>query len=94
VETPYKQLSFDERRIEMRHVVMLSVLVVVLLAGCEYDAPLTTEHSIAVDSSVVDLWEIVGRDLKTTDELREAFLKHKDNKDLFKDSLVFRRIEK
>ena len=38
--------------------------------------------------------DLVDRDLKTTEELRKAFLKYKDNKDLFKDALLFRKIGK
>lgn len=170
----------------MKYAMMLSVLVALLLSSCEYESPLTTEHNIAVDSSVIGLWEpipgegekpkqdermmilkysdteylihqysigkdglyyraypikidgvscvqiqvigtnegppkneekelfhvvsyqlmdgkleirsmntdLIDDDLKTTDELREAFLKHKDNKDLFKYPGVFRKIKK
>jgi len=38
--------------------------------------------------------DLVDDDLKTTDGLRKAFLKHKDNKELFKDPGVFRKIKK
>jgi hypothetical protein len=37
--------------------------------------------------------DLVNDDLKTTDELRKAFLKHKDSKDLFKNPGVFRKKE-
>ena len=32
---------------------------VLLFCGCEYETPLTEEHSIAVDSSVLGLWEVI-----------------------------------
>ena len=38
--------------------------------------------------------DLVDKDLKTTDGLRKAFLKHEDNKDLFKDPGFFRKIKK
>jgi len=162
---------------------MLFAIVGFLVAGCEYESPLTTEHNIAIDSAVLGLWEelkpdegvepkedeqmmilkysdteylihyptgkngiyyrgypikiggiscvqlqiigtddgppkkdetelfhvvsyqltdgqleiktldtdLVNDDLKTTEELHKAFLKHKENKDLFKDPGVFRK---
>ncbi len=36
---------------------MLPVLLALLLIGCEYDSPLTKEHSVSVDSAVLGLWE-------------------------------------
>jgi hypothetical protein len=38
--------------------------------------------------------DLVDDNLKTSDELRKGFLKHKDNKELFKDPGVFRKIKK
>ncbi|MCD4721887.1 MAG: hypothetical protein K8S13_18810 [Desulfobacula sp.] len=38
--------------------------------------------------------DLVDDSLKTTDGLREAFLKHKENKELFNDPGVFRKIKK
>lgn len=32
---------------------------VLLFCGCEYEAPLTEDHPIAVDSSVLGLWEFI-----------------------------------
>ena len=32
---------------------------VLIFCGCEYEAPLTKEHSVAVDSSVLGLWELI-----------------------------------
>jgi len=169
----------------MNKCVMPVLVLILLIVGCEYESPLTTEHTVAVDSAVIGLWEplpnegskaeedermmilkysnteflihypigedgfyyraypiklggvscvqiqvigtyegplkmdetklfhvvsyqltdgkleirtlntdLVDTDLKTTDELREAFLKHKDNKDLFDNPETFRRIER
>ena len=161
----------------------LFAIVGLLVAGCVYESPFTTEHNIAIDSAVLGLWEelkpdkgvepkedeqmmilkysdteylihyptgkdgiyyrgypikiggiscvqlqiigtddgppkkdetelfhvvsyqltdgqleiktldtdLVNDDLKTTEELHKAFLKHKENKDLFKDPGVFRK---
>jgi hypothetical protein len=164
---------------------MLPVVVLLFLAGCKYEAPLTEEHSISIDQSVLGLWELVPEkgeqpdqnermmilkyteteylihypigkdgmyfrgypikvggvpcvqiqiigtaegnldkdnkelfqvvsyqlsnseliiktlntnlvddDLKDSEALKKAFLKHKDDKDLFKDPGKFRKIEK
>ena len=177
-------LVCKKEAIRMRRMMVLLAASVWLFAGCEYIAPLTDEHSIAVDSSVLGLWELIpeegketkqdermmilkyseteylihypagegglyyraypikikdvscvqlqvigsedglpekdetelfhvasyrlvdGRleiktlntdlvkdDLKTTNALREAFIKHKDNKDLFKYPEVFKKAE-
>jgi hypothetical protein len=40
-----------------KHALMLSVLAALLLAGCQYESPLTKEHSISVGSAVLGLWE-------------------------------------
>ena len=53
-----KLVIFDERRTEMKRVVML-VLVALFIVGCEYESPLTKEHSISVDFAVLGLWELV-----------------------------------
>lgn len=170
----------------MKYIMMMFAIAILLLVGCEYEAPLTKEHNIAVDPAVLGVWEpiqlkddkakndermiiikysateylihyppggsdeayyrgysikiggvscvqlqIIGTDegplrkdekglflvvsyrlidgqleikllntdlvddsLKTTDGLREAFLKHKEDKELFKDPGVFRKINK
>ena len=38
---------------------MLLTVAVLLLAGCEYESPLTKEHNIAVDSAVLGMWELI-----------------------------------
>jgi hypothetical protein len=167
----------------MKCIMMVFTIAALLLAGCDYESPFTEEHSIAIDSAVLGLWEpkpdgdeedseqdelmmilkysdteylihyptgddgiyyrgypitvggiscvqlqIIGTadgppkknkterfcavshqltdsgleirtlntdllddDPKTTEELRKAFLKHKDDEDLFNDPGVFRK---
>ncbi len=43
----------------MKKLVILPVLVLLLFAGCKYEAPLTKEHNIAIDPSVLGLWELI-----------------------------------
>jgi hypothetical protein len=43
--------------IKMKCVIVLLIVTVLFLAGCKYEAPLTKEHAIPVDSSVLGLWE-------------------------------------
>ena len=40
------------------------IATVLLFCGCEYEAPLTEDHPIAVDSSVLGLWEVIPDDGK------------------------------
>ncbi len=60
----------------MKRVVML-VLVALFLVGCEYESPLTKEHSISVDSAVLGLWEYVPEKGEDSDQnLRMLILKY------------------
>jgi hypothetical protein len=43
----------------MRHLAVLLIVPVILLAGCEYKAPLTKEHSMRIDAAVLGEWESV-----------------------------------
>ena len=43
----------------MKYAVGLLSLVTILLVSCEYEAPLTKEHNIAIDSAVLGLWELI-----------------------------------
>lgn len=170
----------------MKFLSIFPAILIVMLIGCEYEAPLVAEHSLPVDSAVLGLWEeipeegkqvdtkdrmlilkysdteylvhyppegndelyyraypikigghscvqlqligtddgalkkdvkkvfhvvsyqlndgklelrllntdLLGEGIKTTDDLKRAFLKNKDNKELFKDPGNFRRIKK
>lgn len=167
----------------MKYAATVLAAVILMLAGCRYESPLTEEHSIAIDPAVLGLWEpapdegdeskqdermvilkysdteylihyppggndeayyrgypvnigdvpcvqlqiigtaagspshntkalfhvvsyrltdgqleikslntdLVDDSLKTTNKLREAFLQHKKNKELFRDPVVFRK---
>ena len=41
----------------MKYTTMVIALAVLLLAACQYESPFTKEHSIAIDSAVLGLWE-------------------------------------
>ncbi len=43
----------------MKILAAIMVVTVLLLAGCEYEVPLTKEHVIPVESSVLGLWEYI-----------------------------------
>ena len=40
-------------------ILFLITLALAVFAGCEYESPLTYEHNIPVDSSVLGLWETI-----------------------------------
>lgn len=54
---------------------LLLAALSMLLAGCQYDAPLSEEHNIPVDSSVLGLW--APADQKDVDQ-RMLVLKYSD----------------
>ena len=43
----------------MKSIPVLLAGAILCLAGCKYEAPLTREHSIPVDASVLGFWEVV-----------------------------------
>ena len=56
----------------MKRIIAVLSIAVFLLAGCIYDAPLTTDHSIPIDTAVLGLWvEVVpeGETKASDDEL-------------------------
>jgi len=71
-------------------------VAVLLLAGCEYESPLTKEHSIAIDSAVLGLWEpIPDEGEKPKQDERMMILKYSDTEYLLhypvgKDGLYYR----
>ncbi len=77
----------------MKHAVMLTVLTALLLAGCEYESPLTKEHNISVGSAVLGLWEPIpdeGEEPKQNDWVPRMFkrmmiLKYSDTEYLIHD---------
>jgi hypothetical protein len=63
----------------MKSVAMFLVIAGLFLAGCKYEAPLTTEHSIPVDSSVLGLWEpIPEKGGESAEDERMMILKYSD----------------
>ncbi|MBW1802735.1 MAG: hypothetical protein JRJ85_18615, partial [Deltaproteobacteria bacterium] len=65
--------------IKMRTIAVLVIVTLLFLAGCKYEAPLTKEHAIPVDSSVLGVWEPQTDKEKTSgaDE-RMMILKYSD----------------
>ena len=58
---------------------MALVMAVILTAGCVHQAPLTTEHSIAIDPEILGLWERVpGESKGDPTEDRMVILKWSD----------------
>ena len=73
----------------MRTLTLVLVLSLILLGGCVYTQPVTTNHTIAIDPAVLGLWQAVpdpGKDaaaashpadLDVRNEAHEAWwLKH------------------
>ena len=55
-----------KRITEMKHALLRSVLAVLLLAGCQYEFPLSPEHNISIASAVLGLWEPIPDEGKRT----------------------------
>ena len=65
----------------MKHAIMsvIAVALVLSFAGCQYLAPLAEEHTIAIDPSVIGLWEEVHEGDKPPDpDDRMLILKYSD----------------
>lgn len=61
----------------MKYVSLLTVVLVFVLAGCEYQAPLAEKGNIPVDESILGLWEQVPEKNKAADpEERMLVLKY------------------
>ena len=80
----------------MKNLTLLSVVVLLLLTGCSYEAPLTEEHSISIDQSALGLWEFVPDKGEQPDQIdRMMILKYSDTEYLIhypigKDGMYFR----
>lgn len=82
----------------MKPAIMLVIAVALALsfAGCQYLAPLSEEHNIAIDPSVVGLWEEVPEGDKPSDpDDRMLILKYSDTEYLVhyptkKDEMYYR----
>lgn len=47
----------------MTRIAVCAMLAVAGLAACEYEAPLTADHTIAIDRTALGLWELDGEQL-------------------------------
>ncbi|OGP53442.1 MAG: hypothetical protein A2Y65_07055 [Deltaproteobacteria bacterium RBG_13_52_11] len=80
----------------MKNLILLPVVLLLLLIGCKYEAPLTEEHSISIDQSVLGLWELVPDKGKQLDQNeRMMILKYADTEYLIhypigKEGMYFR----
>jgi hypothetical protein len=80
----------------MRALTPVLALVLVLLSSCVYKAPVTTNHTIPVDSAVLGVWQAVpepGKDLGADE--RMLVLKYSDTEYMVrypsgKDAMFFR----
>lgn len=63
----------------MKSIMIFLSLTVLLLSGCRYEAPLTEEHSIAIDSALLGWWERIPKEgEKATQDDRMVILKYSD----------------
>ncbi len=80
----------------MKKLTLLSVVVSLLLTGCNYEAPLTEKHNISIDQSVLGLWEAVPDKGEQPDQNENMMiLKYTDTEYLIhypigKDGMYFR----
>jgi hypothetical protein len=80
----------------MKYLSILMVAIVPLLAGCEYESPLTEEHTLPVDQTVLGLWEAFPDEGETPDpDERMMILRYSDTEYLIhyptgKDVMYFR----
>ena len=55
------------------------LIAILLTAGCVHEAPLTTEHALAIDSALLGLWELVPGEAKgDPDEDRMVVMRWSD----------------
>ncbi len=63
----------------MRCIAMLLIVASMFLTGCRYEKPLTKEHTIPVDSSVLGLWKPrTGEGKESSVDERMIILKYSD----------------
>ena len=63
----------------MKHALLSFFLIALLLAGCVFEAPLATEHTIAIDNSVLGLWEEIPEEGKDPSQVKQmTILKFSD----------------
>ncbi len=57
----------------MKNTIAICMLLLLVLTGCWYDEPLTEEHNIPIDPSVLGMWEIAS-DEEGDDVSKEGML--------------------
>jgi len=63
----------------MKRAVVLFALIALLLIGCFFEYPLTTEHNIPVDSAALGLWELMENGKEEPNQsYRITILKYSD----------------
>lgn len=64
----------------MKYIIMMMfAMPILLLVGCEYESPLTKDHSIAVDAALLGLWEEIPNEGERSDQAdRMMILKYSD----------------
>jgi hypothetical protein len=80
----------------MKHAALVVIALALFIAGCEYLAPLSEEHNISIDPSVIGLWEEAPEGDKPPDpDDRMLILKYSDTEYLVhyptrKDEMFYR----
>ena len=79
----------------MKATAALLVTAVLLLAGCVYESPVTAEHTIPIDRSVLGVWRSVPEKGKEPGDVRMMVLRYSDTEYLVhypagKDGLYYR----
>ena len=80
----------------MKYGVSFFIVVMLVIVGCDYQAPLTADHTVSIDQSVLGLWEEVPKgDKPPNPDERMLILRFSDTEYLIhyptgKDGLFFR----
>jgi len=80
----------------MKHATILVIVALLVIVGCDYQVPLTEEHNISIDPSVLGIWEgVTDGDKPSNPDERMVILKYADTEYLVhyptgKDGLYFR----
>ncbi|MEN8007342.1 MAG: hypothetical protein ABFS42_10030 [Candidatus Krumholzibacteriota bacterium] len=63
----------------MRNLILPITIVIILTTGCVHEAPLTKEHTLAIDPALLGLWELVPGEAKgDPDEDRMVVMRWSD----------------
>lgn len=92
-----EHVSFKQKgNNHLKRLAILPVFVLLFYSGCKYEAPLTKEHNLAIDQSVLGLWELIpGKGEKRDPHERVMILKYTETEYLIhypigKDGMYFR----